>query len=117
MLPISTCVSRECAQAGHEGIRLDDNRALICGGYGPVNGVCRTLSDCYIYDARADMWTMVKPLAQARLAHGFSRVNGLVDTHTYGYCTCCGWLSIEDSLQASSMRSAASIATSTSWTV
>ena len=47
---------------GHAALALDDDRALVCGGYAPTTAV----NTCVIYSASADTWTTAPPMAQAR---------------------------------------------------
>ena len=44
---------------GHTALALDDDRALVCGGAGPLN-------TCVIYTASTDTWTTAPAMAQAR---------------------------------------------------
>ena len=45
---------------GHAALALDDDRALVCGGFGPLN-------TCVIYTASANNWTTAPNMAEARL--------------------------------------------------
>ena len=44
---------------GHAALALDDDRALVCGGYPAVN-------TCVIYTASTNTWTTAPAMAQAR---------------------------------------------------
>ena len=46
----------------HAALALDDDRALVCGGYAPSTIV----NTCVIYTASTDTWTTAPAMAQAR---------------------------------------------------
>ena len=52
----------------HAALALDDDRALVCGGYAPTTVV----NTCVIYTASTDTWTTAPAMAQARA--GFNLV-------------------------------------------
>ena len=47
---------------GHAALALDNDRALVCGGYAPSNAV----NTCVIYTASTDIWTAAPTMAQQR---------------------------------------------------
>ncbi len=47
---------------GHAVLELDNDRALVCGGYAPLTVV----NTCVIYTASTDTWTTAPAMAQAR---------------------------------------------------
>jgi kelch-like protein 18 len=47
---------------GHAALALDDDRALVCGGYAPSSSV----NTCVIYTASTNTWTTAPAMAQAR---------------------------------------------------
>jgi hypothetical protein len=49
---------------GHAALALDDDRALVCGGYAPS---APTVKTCIIYTASTNIWTTAPAMAQARL--------------------------------------------------
>ena len=62
---------------GHAAVALDDDRALICGGYVmDANGGASAASDCYIYTASNDSWTHAPPMAFACVFHDLVLVDG-----------------------------------------
>ena len=48
---------------GHAALALDDDRALVCGGYAPSPTI---VNNCTIYTASTDTWTTAPAMAQAR---------------------------------------------------
>jgi hypothetical protein len=48
---------------GHSALALDDDRALVCGGYAPSPTIVNT---CAIYTASTNIWTTAPAMAQAR---------------------------------------------------
>jgi len=52
-------------RSGHAGLALDNDRALVCGGY--VSGA--VVSTCAIYTASTDTWTTAPAMAQAARIH------------------------------------------------
>jgi hypothetical protein len=47
---------------GHAALALDNDRALVCGGYAPTTYV----DTCVIYTASTNTWTTAPAMAQAR---------------------------------------------------
>jgi hypothetical protein len=47
---------------GHVALALDDDSALVCGGYAPTTVV----NTCVIYTASTDTWTTAPAMAQVR---------------------------------------------------
>ncbi len=60
----------------HDGIALDNLRALICGGYSFVNSSCNPISQCYIYSARHDVWVTAQPMERERWDHSMVMFDG-----------------------------------------
>ena len=50
---------------GHAALALDDDRALVCGGYSPYPTAVNT---CVIYTASTNTWTTAPAMAQTRYA-------------------------------------------------
>ena len=46
----------------HAALALDDDRALVCGGFAPTTVV----NTCVIYTASINIWTTAPAMAQAR---------------------------------------------------
>ena len=47
---------------GHAALALDNDRALVCGGYAPS----AIVNTCTIYTASTDLWSTAQVMAQAR---------------------------------------------------
>ena len=59
---VSVWVAKAAMSPGryyHAALALDDDRALVCGGSGPLN-------TCVIYTASTNTWTTAPAMAQAR---------------------------------------------------
>jgi hypothetical protein len=57
---------------GHMSLSLDNDRALICGGYAPGTIV----ATCVIYTASANTWATTLPMAQQRVYFALTMLQG-----------------------------------------
>jgi hypothetical protein len=68
----------------HAGVKLDADRALICGGWAYGGSGCGPTSACFIYSASSDFWSQAARMTIVRTQHSMVMFKGV-----QGICLLC----------------------------